>query len=373
MSRKPSFGRRVMFNTALVVVLLAVLNLLASVILDGRRIYRSLVLPSDERAGLPNYPDKQWARQVLGEFNQLETRYVPFVEWRRAEYHGKAVTVRPDGDRAMMPASTQAPVGTVRFFGGSAMWGTGVEDDQTIPAFFNRLEPDFRVVNHGESGFSTRQDLAQLVNLVNQNEPMDLVVSYDGNNDAVNYCRTDVEINGHVHARKIERLLKPTSWIWNDLAGPLQELLSGKALRRLLSDPGPYATRCHQSAEYAQRVAETMVNNWKIARAVARQGGADFIAILQPVASLGSARVDHLSPEDSSPRNEQALVYPIIQRLLAESGADWAYDFTDIFDGDEYTYIDVCHVTANGNRRVAERIDQILGPRLRALVARSRN
>lgn len=234
MSRKPGLGRRVMFNTVLVVVLLAALNLIASVILDGRRIYGSLVLPSDKRAKLPNYPDKQWARQILGEFNQLETRYVPFVEWRRAQYHGKAVTVGADGDR-VMPATTKAPVGTVLFFGGSTMWGTGVEDDQTIPAFFNRLEPDFRVVNHGESGFSTRQDLAQLVNLVNQNEPMDLVVSYDGNNDAATYCRTDVEINGHVHARKIQRLLKPASWIWNDLAGPLQELLSGKGRNANLS------------------------------------------------------------------------------------------------------------------------------------------
>ena len=372
MSRPPGFRKRVIFNSALVVALLAALNLLASVILDGRRIYRSVFPPSDDRAELPNYADKEQARRILGEFNQLATRYVPFVEWRRDEYHSTTTNVSTDGHR-VQPALPQTPVGTVLFFGGSAMWGTGVADDQTIPAFFHQLEPSFRVINYGESGFSTRQDLAQLVNLVNQKQPMDLVVFYDGNNDAVTYCRPEVEINGHVHARKIQRLLKPVSWIWDDLTGSLRELLSGKAITRLFHGSAPSATRCQESDEYAQRVAETIVINWKIARAVAREGGADFVAILQPVASLGSPRVDHLNPRDYSPQNPQNTIYPIVRRLLSESGADWAYDFTDIFDGNEYTYIDVCHVTANGNRRVAERIAQIVGPRLRQITAARSN
>ena len=69
---------------------------------------------------------------------------MPFVEWRREEFHGETTTVGADGNR-VQPATTQDPVGTVRFFGGSAMWGSGVADDETIPATFNRLQPDFRV------------------------------------------------------------------------------------------------------------------------------------------------------------------------------------------------------------------------------------
>jgi len=368
MSGKPRLGKLVAFNAVLVVALLVALNLVAALILDLSRAWELNVLPSDKRAGLPNYPDKQLSRQILGEFNQLQTRYVPFVEWRRAPYHGKTTTVDADGYR-VMPDATPSPAGTVRFFGGSAMWGTGVPDDQTIPAWFNKLEPQLRVLNHAESGFSTRQDVAQLVNLVNQAAPTDVVVFYDGNNDAVTYCRYDVGINGHVHASKMARLLRPPSWIWNALTGSLQELLSGKAVRQLLHS-GPYATRCHESPEYAQLVAATMVNNWKIAHAIARDAGADFVAILQPVASQGSPRVDHLKPADYSPQNEQNIVYPIVRRLLKESGIDWAYDFTDIFDGDnDYTYIDVCHVTAGGNKRIAGRIDTILAPRLRQIAA----
>ena len=50
---------------------------------------------------------------------------------------------------------------------------------------------------------------------------------------------------------------------------------------------------------------------------------------------------------------------------MAREGADWMLDFTDVFDGDEYVYIDECHVTANGTRRVAERLDEVAGPILR--------
>lgn len=372
MSRRPGLVAKGLFQVLAVLVLLAVLNLVASAILDGKKLYGSLVLPSDDRAELPNYPDKARGRRILGEFQQLETRYVPFVEWRRAEYHGKTTNVGADGDR-VTPSTTDSPLGTVRFFGGSAMWGTGVADEETIPAFFHRLEPGFRVVNHGESGFSTRQGLAQLVNLVNQGEAMDMVVFYDGNNDAVTYCRTDVEINGHVHANKIQGLLKPSSWLWNDLTGPLLELLSGKWTTRLLRGPGPYPTRCEDAPEVVERIAATMVRNWQLAREVARAGGADFLAVLQPVASIGSPRVDHLEPRDYAKDNVQNLVYPVVRRLLAETGADWFHDFSDVFDGErEYTYIDVCHVTANGTRRVAERIHRILAPRLAGIAAARR-
>src|SRR5690606_26055190 len=106
--------------------------------------------------------------------------------------------------------------------------------------------------------------------------------------------------------------------------------------------------------------------------AIAREGGAEFVAILQPVASLGAPRRDHLKPEEYSPEKEQNVVYPIVREVLAERGIDWAYDFTDVYDGDEYIYIDECHASDAGSRRVAARLDAIVGPRLRALVAARR-
>jgi hypothetical protein len=52
--------------------------------------------------------------------------------------------------------------------------------------------------------------------------------------------------------------------------------------------------------------------------------------------------------------------------MQAES-APWMHDFTDAFDGNELIYIDGCHVNAHGNEIIARRIDDIIGPRLRAI------
>ena len=77
------------------------------------------------------------------------------------------------------------------------MWGSGVDDHNTIPAHFNALHQDYRAYNHGQSGFVSRQGLARLVNLVNQKSPMDVIVFYDGCNDSLSLCDPDVSINGH--------------------------------------------------------------------------------------------------------------------------------------------------------------------------------
>jgi hypothetical protein len=116
--------------------------------------------------------------------------------------------------------TTKSPVGHIRFFGGSTTWGSGVDDQNTIPAHFNALHPNYQVHNHGEAGFVSRQELARLVNLVNQNAPMDLVGFYDGCNDAHHMCRADLSLNGHREESKIRNKLKPRSQVVDSLSDP---------------------------------------------------------------------------------------------------------------------------------------------------------
>src|SRR5690606_8127355 len=110
-TRRPRFGRasrtgrarrilRVLaVNVLVFVALLVVAHLSASLAIDGAVLYRRFFLPSDDRVELPNYTDKEKARVVLGEFHQLETRYAPFVGWRREPFAGEAVTIDDRGDR----------------------------------------------------------------------------------------------------------------------------------------------------------------------------------------------------------------------------------------------------------------------------------
>ena len=332
-----------------------VVNLIASVILDGQYEFERVFLAHDARAELPNYSNRADAEQIFADFDALQTHYVPYVGWSRRQTELETTTVNDEGDR-VHTRPKQEPVGVVRFFGGSTLWGTGAEDDGTIPAYFNALVPDFEVHNHGESGFLSRQELARLVNLLNQREPTDLVVFYDGNNDAASLCRPDVEINGHKSAATIARRVNPSSWIVKALAGSILEVIGGNFFRKHVYRTQDRPTRCQADPDYARRAAETLVMNWKLARAMSRASGAEFIAILQPESSVGAARVDHLIRDPNLPEGDIVRVYPHVQEIARREGLDWVHDFTHVFDGDEYIYIDRAHVSENGNKIVAEHV-----------------
>jgi hypothetical protein len=101
-----------------------------------------------------------------------------------------------------------------------------------------------------------------------------------------------------------------------------------------------------------------MVNNWKIAQSVAALGGAEFHAILQPVAVLGQPNIEYLEPRAS--KTNWHVVYPLVQEIKERELLDWIHNFTDAFDVKEYIYIDGCHVNGRGNQIIAQKISELL-------------
>jgi len=356
-------------NLFVLFVLLAGLNFLAALGYDARALLDQVFMPGSDKAARASLADRKQAETIFREFGQLQTRYVPYLVWQRQRYEGETITVGEDGDRHH-PPTTDHPVGHVRLFGGSTMWGKGVDDAHSIPAQFNGLHPRFAVYNHGESAFVSRQTLERLINLVNQEEPIDAAVSYEGCNDFFTLCRKDTSINGHSHEPEMARKLRPPSFAADALFGALREVIF-YAWGRSLKAAGP-PSRCQDEPHGAELVARTLLNNWKIAKAVADSRGIEFHAILQPVAVMGSpnlSHLDYLEEESHSRSNDYQKVYPIIRRMMQKENAPWMHDFTDAFDGDELIYIDGCHVNARGNEIIARRIDGIIGPHLRSIEA----
>ncbi|MGE3465069.1 MAG: hypothetical protein AB7I04_24460, partial [Pseudomonadales bacterium] len=341
----------VLGNALVLLCLIVILNLVAAALRDvefRRDVFR------DERADLPSYEDHDRAALILGEFHALETRYVPFLVWSRWPFTGETTTVNEDGDRVHTRAADPVD-GVVRFFGGSAMWGSGVDDDSTIPALFNRRFPRLEVHNHGETAYHGRHEVARLVNLINQRAPMDLVVFYDGYNDVVNLCRPGVAINGSHRAAQIERRVNPDSYFVQALIGSIQEVLYGRFFSRVVFRGQDRLNRCVEDPTHARLVADTLFENWRIARMLARHAGAEFLAVLQPVAFEGAPRVDHLQLPDQE-RQAIALVYARLRERMTAEGSGWAHDFTDVYDGDEYVFIDAVHTSERGPRRVVDRL-----------------
>jgi hypothetical protein len=360
-------------NLAVLFVLVCALNFLAGVLYDARGWLEAAFMPVSDKAARASLADSPEAGTIFREFAQLETRYVPYVGWKREPFKGETITVGDDGDRRH-PATTTAPAAHVRMFGGSTMWGKGVDDANTIPAAFNALHPGVAVHNHGESGYVSRQSLDRLINLVSQGAEMDLVVFYDGCNDCYTLCRSDTSLNGHSRENEMARKFRPPSLAVDAVTGALRDVIFWAWGRSQRTD-GP-GSRCQETIAGAESVARTLIENWRIARRVAEEGGAEFHAILQPIALAGSPNVEHLSYMYDAPSQrvgDYQAVYPVLQRLVREANEPWMHDFTDVFDGGELIYIDGCHVNARGNEIVAERMDAVFGAAWAARTSIARN
>jgi len=370
MSSRFRRGVKLVAGNLLVLFLMLVgLNFVAALGYDARAWLDRLFMPGSDKAARASLSDRKQAETIFREFGQLQTRYVPYLVWQREPFRGETITVGEDGNRHHRP-TTDRPLGHVRLFGGSTMWGKGVDDEHSIPALFNRLHPRLAVHNNGESAFVSRQSLERLINIVNQQEPVDVAVSYDGCNDFYTLCRKDTSLDGHSHEPDMARKLRPPSFAADVLFGAIREVIF-YAWGRSLKAAGP-PSRCQDEPDGAERVARTLISNWKNAKAIADSRGIELHAILQPVAVIGSANLSHLpylEEESHSRSNDYQRAYPIVQRLMQAENAPWMHDFTDAFDGDELIYIDGCHVNARGNEIIARRIDEIIGPRLRAIEA----
>ena len=361
MDRGPRYWAKLVFgNLAVFFVVLCAVNFVAAVLYDARELIEEHFVGVSEKAYRTSVTDRARAEKIFSEFSRLQTRYVPYVEWKREPFRGETTNIGEDGDR-ITPPTTDHPVAHARFFGGSTMWGKGVDDGHTIPVAFNRLYPELAVNNHGESGYVSRQSLERLINIVAQGEPADLVVFYDGCNDFYTLCRTDTSLNGHSRENELARKFRPPSMMVESVSGALREIVFW-AWGRSLKTTGP-GSRC-RNPEGAEAVAKNLLSGWRIAKRVADEAGAEFHAILQPVAVVGSPDVDYLGYLRDSPAqrlSDYEAAYPVAQRMIRESGERWMHDFTDVFDGKGPIFIDACHVNARGNELVAQRMEERFG------------
>ena len=182
-------------NIVVLIALLLFTNLLSAIAMTQLPTLRTIAgwlgrdrpPPTSAYVDLPLYRDKARARLVWKEFEESrDVEFAPFVEWRRKPYTGTTVHVDRQGDRFWPVAPTPLPgAPVVRLFGGSSMWGTGVTDEETIPAALNRLRPGYRVLNHGESEYNSRQNFERLVNLLGRGQRVGVAVFYEGFNDVL--------------------------------------------------------------------------------------------------------------------------------------------------------------------------------------------
>jgi lysophospholipase L1-like esterase len=343
--------RIVAINFALLSSLVVILFLLVPI---GSYYIERLVENARQAGDLPNYEQADWAIRHFQEIEQLSTRYRSFVGWRREPFLGETIVVEGYYGERRTPLPANAARPSVYFFGGSAVWGTGARDEETIPALYAAATG--RIArNFGESGYIAHQNLEMLLWLLQSGERPDVVVFYDGVNDILQKCRHNHNLFAHGQEGFIagRARAKPGSLGYYLL--PVLRLLPDWGED---DDPDRGST-CDGDPAKAKAVAESILNDWETARLVAEAHGIRFYAVLQPVSYFSQTRLDHLMQKLRSPdrRRQYETVYPLIR---AELDARGFADFTAVLDRDEYIYIDFVHVSPNGNALIAQALAELV-------------
>jgi hypothetical protein len=355
-------------NVSVIVGIVVALSVVSALVLDIASLRPTPL--TDGRANSRAYQNPETAAAVLADFRRSASyRYRPFVGWQRRPLQSQHVNIGSDGYRVHQANPDNVDSARlVGVYGGSTVWGTGVSDGETIAGALDLLSNKFRTRNFGETNYTSRQNLALLINQLNVGSAPDIIVFYDGITDVATHCRGDISPTGHAQEKTMSDQLfrgrnNGESYLGNVLLAPTQELVRrvGRHLgftSRDAATDAPY--RCDTDPDRAKEVAAKMIGNWAAAALLAHARGKTFIAILQPVAILGEPDADYVGLPPPLARQFPPVYAEASAQIRAQF--DWAFDFTDAFDGVGPIYIDYSHVNAQGNRLIAERILRILDP-----------
>lgn len=321
-----------------------------------------------DRSSLPNYSDeRESAKAIFHDYQRVQHEYQPFVAWHAKPYKGPTLTLNEQGER-LHALPNPAAEKTVHFFGGSTTWGEGSDDQRTIPAIFNTLNPTYKVYNHGQLAFNSRQNLDALLSFYANGEKADVVIFYDGVNDAAFLCPTEInalpahrlvpEYRHQLYQSKTSRL---TALLYDIFLANIFRVIT---VRKQQGTSPQSAYNCVTDRTKAKSIASMMISNWEMAHDLVEARGGRFIAILQPSAFTSKTRKEHLKLDKVLEENF-VMVYSELKQLIGKKKHPWIVNLTASLDHDDYIYIDFCHVSPNGNELIAKDIDSVfrMGPK----------
>ncbi|MCB9487561.1 MAG: SGNH/GDSL hydrolase family protein [Deltaproteobacteria bacterium] len=290
--------------------------------------------------------EKYWA-----EFLGLKQRWEPYAYWRREAFAGSYINIDERGyRRTWNPTPPPGDARTIWCLGGSAMWGTGARDDFTIASWISKILDGKGVAAHvenlGESGWVSTQELIALQRRLAADERPDVVIFYDGVNDAYSAAQQGVaglpqnEFNRVAEFNRVSR---------------------GHALQ-----PTQHAERIEDVDTLARHVVDIYRANHRMASALAREYGFEARFVWQPVIFTKDplSAVEQEYARKKSAKFAQKMTEAVYALAASELPNDLPnfYDFSDIFDGEPGTiYIDFMHITETGNQRIARAMVERLG------------
>ncbi len=360
------------------------------------------------------YPGASWGAELLDESAAVRVAWSPYCYWRAAPFASRYVNVNADGLRRTWDGGAPRVTGVnvrvhrVFVFGGSPIFGVEARDDYTIPSLLakdlNQADiGNVQVIDYGQPGYVSTQELISFLLALRADQRPDLVVFYDGFNDADAAYRSGTagitagegerarEFNLLNHSlasrrRALYRAAAATFLTKSSLgvvlrtirrhhAGSVSDRKTGKSLPIV----NPVARR--PDARLADTVAADYLKNLRLADATAAGLGIGMLVYWQPSLATKNPR----SAFESRLAGESARAAPGEEQFVREVGSDLRAimvtpgyrgpritDLSTILNGQRSCFVDDVNIVEGCNAVIASRLAAGAIPVLQELAARER-
>ena len=334
-----------------------------------RRVLAERMSPAVQAPPPHPYANEEWWRtwretRPAG-FN---ARFDPYRGWWPTAYTRPNLTIDARGRRAtpQPPPRTTHPW-RVFMFGGSVMWGYTVRDSFTIPALIAReLQSrginDVELVNYGQLGFVSTQEVISLLLSIRANDIPNAAVFLDGLNDVTTAFQTGSA--GHVENEPAAAELWTTARAgWS---GNLRSIARRSELLARVATLGGRKPAGTPAAPPASQICDSVASQYRQNTLVAQTLGARFgfatLFFWQPM--LASTGKPLSAFERQIGEGKPGLGAVLRQcdadatRIMADrSGIDF-FSLRDAFDTDSTTaFLDPYgHITEQANGVLAHRM-----------------
>jgi lysophospholipase L1-like esterase len=305
--------------------------------------------------------------------------YEPFRVWGIMKWEGKYVnnvetelgilrqTVNPSN-----PACAQHTPIRIWVFGGSAVWGVGTPDAETVTSQLARQVSVggmtcIEVTNLGAEAYVSNQELIFLIQQLKAGHRPDVVIFHDGLNDAA-VGGVGRFPGGHNYFLPIKTAFETGGSLWAALGQRSNFLRLVRGLRRRFEPPPTAASREADLMAQAKATLENYEANAAIVRMLGEKYGFKAWFFWQPTLLYGSKPLDPfeqvlldemVSKGAGRSANETYLaIRAVYEEAERRSRAPGNFVFLGhVFDGvQEPIYIDWMHVGPLGNQILAEEI-----------------
>ena len=285
-----------------------------------------------------------------------EYKYKSFLGWVAPQRTSFSININDQGRRITYNPPDNKNKFVIHLFGGSSVWGYGVNDANTIPSHLAK-NMKLTVTNFGEQGYNSRQSLNLLLNEIKDIKPNDIVIFYDGANEIWHNCEPYTTFNGHQRNQYFIEAINERYNLKKSVEYNISNTKTFQYMLDIIESYFPKVSKKVDNVDYkdvcknADRVSEFLFYNWKTASLLVKKLGAKFECMLQPLPATYTK--GDLNYSDDIANAKAMKVYGLIRKKAMD--LDCFKDLSNDMQKDYF--IDAGgHLNEYGNADVANQI-----------------